>query len=112
MSPTGGDLDSTVFQDTPVYKPGYLGKQYCKITPVGDILGKMPSSRQEQNWQNQGIMEFVIDRIVKNVCKGKDMSLSMIFIHFRVKILRWGSFFREGVFHLKIHQGHNFASVE
>ena len=28
-----GDLDSTVFQDTPVYKPGYLGKQYCQDHP-------------------------------------------------------------------------------
>ena len=39
LSPTGCDLDSTV-----------------KITPVGDILEKMPSSRQEQNRQNRGIM--------------------------------------------------------
>ena len=33
LSPTGCDLDSTVFQDTPVYKPGYLGKQYCQDHP-------------------------------------------------------------------------------
>ena len=30
----------------------------------------------------------------------------------RVKILRWSFFFRAGVFHLKIYQGRNFASVE
>ena len=38
---------------------GILENSTVKITPVGDILEKMPSSRQEQNRQNQGIMVLI-----------------------------------------------------
>ena len=59
MSPTGVIL-TVLFSKIPRFvNRGILENSTVKITPVGDILEKMPSSRQEQNRQNRGIMIMI-----------------------------------------------------
>ena len=56
MSPTGVIL-TVLFSKIPRFTNwGILENSTVKITPVGDIQERMPSSRQEQNQQNRGIM--------------------------------------------------------
>ena len=54
----------TVFQDTPVCKPGYLGKQYCQdhtllVTNRGILKNSTPKMPQFLNRQNRGIMSRI-----------------------------------------------------